>query len=1482
MIQSLQGVSSLFRPEDEDFSPKMKSDIQFHRLLCLLGAVLVLLLGSLYAAYNPTAYNSLWARLGIAGLFAGLFAASYRVESLRRNYVGWMRGLLYVLMGWFTIVAALTGFAGDYDMGVLLLYAILPGVVGVGTRSRGPVLRFLGVGFLLGTLGAVIGPASLAQTLVLSGSLATVALVEGIALQAWLSTRLALEEREAQLRSINENISDGIYRSTPEEGLVYANQAFAEMFGYQKAEELYEADPRQMYACPETRDRLREQARNEGGFGPTEVELERKDGTRFTALLSATVLRDEEGAVKCYDGAITDITERKRAEEQLRERETRLRGLANSIPGVVYQFYARPDGTYGHHFVSEHAEEVLGISADPEGFQERVIERVPDSHREELMQSIERAAEEKTPWQFEAPFVKPSGEQIWLLGTSTPDAREEELVYNGVILDVTERKEAEQALRKERNRLETLFQNLPSPVVHGRPDENGRLRVQAVNEAFEETFGGEQSEIQGEDVQDLIVPPGEQESADSIRRRLLAGRPVDREVQRKAADGLRDFRVQVALRQGETGPVEGYAIYTDITEQKEIRRKLRESEQRYRTLTEHFPNGAVGVYDHDLRYTLAAGAAFDETLPPSDHLEGTRMPKVFPEETVADIEPLFRAAIEDGTTDSVETTFNGRNWKVWATPLHDAEGEIFAGLSFAQDVTEQKEREKHPRRTTARLETLFEGSPDMITVHDIEGNLVDPNPRVMEKTGYDEKELLDMKVWDLDQAAEPEKARALWEGMEAGDRRRVEGRYRRKDGATFPVEVHIQRLDLDGEVRFMAISRDISELKHREQVLRNRQDKVEALYAATDRLLRAEGEDEVGTAILELIRETLGYPGVSVRFARDGWLVPTHVTPEAEEFMPERPPIEIEGESTVAELYREQRTLAVEDAQFQDDPIDFGETRAAAAVPMGRHGLIGLTDREPGPIDSFDLRLIEILGAHATVVLDRIERKQRLRRERDLLDRIFETSPAAIAQLDADGKIVRASERIEDVLGLDREEVRDHAFNDPAWGITAPDGSPISEENLPFARVMSTEEPVYDVEHAIEWPDGTRRLLSVSGAPLLAPEDGLEGAVFHVEDVTERRAAERALRRSEQRFRGVFENAAIGIAILDGDGQLLDVNPALGKMTGHDPEELQGHHFAEVTYPDDLEADRQRYEELMAGKRDRYQMEKRFVRKGGEVFWGRLTVSRHEGSEDGQVVGMVEDIDDQKRYERDLRAAKEEAERMNRMKSAFLANMSHEIRTPLTSIIGFAEAIGEEVSGTDEGVVPRFARLIAKSGRRLLETLDGVLNLSKLEAGELEVAAEPTDLATEVEEATELFEPQAEEAGLELHAETGGGAAWAQADERGLRMVLQNLISNALKYTDEGGQVRVRAREEETAAVLEVEDTGIGMAQETVPELFEPFRQESEGLGREYEGSGIGLAVTKRAVDEMEGSIDVETEKGEGTCFTIRLPRATEAEPKER
>jgi len=342
---------------------------------------------------------------------------------------------------------------------------------------------------------------------------------------------------------------------------------------------------------------------------------------------------------------------------------------------------------------------------------------------------------------------------------------------------------------------------------------------------------------------------------------------------------------------------------------------------------------------------------------------------------------------------------------------------------------------------------------------------------------------------------------------------------------------------------------------------------------------------------------------------------------------------------------------------------------------------------------------------------------------------------------------------------------------------------------------------------------------------------------------------------------------------LDPPGPRIEyVNPAFEEMTGYRNDEVVGRNPRLLQGPDtDRDVLDSLRDALVNGKP--WEGEAVNYRKDGtpyRVHWSVAPVYARDG-EIMHWVSVQRDVTEARQREQELKDAKEAAEEAARLKSALLANMSHEIRTPLTSIIGFAEALGDDPEERDLPTT-RFAELIEKSGQRLLKTLDAVLTLSKLEAGRMDLAEEPINVRVKVQEIAEQFGEQAAEADVNLHVDENETSVCAKCDEGALQIVLHNLVSNAIKYTKPGGQVRIKTYERDGGTILEVQDSGIGMDKEEVDELFEPFRQASEGMDREYEGTGLGLAVTKEAVKQMGGTIEVETEKGEGTRFIVFLP----------
>ena len=389
---------------------------------------------------------------------------------------------------------------------------------------------------------------------------------------------------------------------------------------------------------------------------------------------------------------------------------------------------------------------------------------------------------------------------------------------------------------------------------------------------------------------------------------------------------------------------------------------------------------------------------------------------------------------------------------------------------------------------------------------------------------------------------------------------------------------------------------------------------------------------------------------------------------------------------------------------------------------------------------------------------------------------------------------------------------------------------------------------------------------------------GKEVVVAFALDISERHAADEALRESERRFRLVAENARDVVMLHDAEGNTLWASPSVAEVFGRTLEQVCTLSAFDVIHPEDVEAVHAHHTNLINGT-NCGPITYRVRHADGHYVWMETLV---QAIYDGDVLTRIQsssrDVTEQVARNRELKRAKQDAEEADHLKSALLANMSHEIRTPLTAIIGFAEVLKEELGSTHH---QRFATLIHDSSRRLMQTLDSVLQLSKLEAGIVTLNSKPIDLAAEVLDTVELMRPHAEARGVDLQMTADPSLPRGEWDDGAVHRIVQNLVGNAIKFTEDGGEVRVNVQHDDDRAQVNVADTGIGIDDAFLTDIFEPFRQESAGMGRSHEGSGLGLAIVRRLVEVMDGTISVDSEKGVGTTFTVRLPLTT-GQPRSR
>ena len=424
-----------------------------------------------------------------------------------------------------------------------------------------------------------------------------------------------------------------------------------------------------------------------------------------------------------------------------------------------------------------------------------------------------------------------------------------------------------------------------------------------------------------------------------------------------------------------------------------------------------------------------------------------------------------------------------------------------------------------------------------------------------------------------------------------------------------------------------------------------------------------------------------------------------------------------------------------------------------------------------------------------------------------------------------------------------------------------------------------------EVQHYEEWfdyGDGSRRFVRVAYSPYIEIDGSITGVLASLHDLTELKQIEESLRKSEERLSRYFDQPLLGMAISNPDKSWQDVNSCLCNMLGYSHDEMLQKTWAEITHPEDLEANLIKFNQALAGELEGYVMDKRFVRKNGEIIHTIISVQcfRNPDRTANYFVLMVQDISDRKRAEVQLQLTNEELSRATRLKDEFLANMSHELRTPLNSILGMTEAMQEQIFGSINEQQRKALQTVERSSDHLLALINDILDVAKIESGQIELDLTPTDVASLCQSSLAFIKQQALKKRIQLEVKLPQNLPDQMLDERRIRQVLINLLNNAMKFTPEGGRITLEAstyQDQEPSHTNDwlrfaITDTGIGIAPENINKLFQPFIQIDSALNRQYSGTGLGLALVKQMVELHGGKVGLTSELGVGSCFMIDLP----------
>jgi PAS domain S-box-containing protein len=516
----------------------------------------------------------------------------------------------------------------------------------------------------------------------------------------------------------------------------------------------------------------------------------------------------------------------------------------------------------------------------------------------------------------------------------------------------------------------------------------------------------------------------------------------------------------------------------------------------------------------------------------------------------------------------------------------------------------------------------------------------------------------------------------------------------------------------------------------------------------------------------------------------------------------------------------------------------------------------------------------------------------------------FDSAPVGIFESTTDGFLISANKTIATMLGYEspddliyhRNKLRKPLYVDP-------------EVREKLVQALFEQGVIQDYECQWYRKDGSTIWLTGNGRVIPDANGGrhFEGLLY---DISERKLAQEQLAQVKSQLEFVL-NSATGVSIISTDvqGRIMIFNPGAEHMLGYRSAEMIGqtcdvlHHEPEVAEKQrDLASNLHRRVsrlDVFVGNARQGGHETRewtYVRKDGRHLTVSLTVTGIRNAQH-ELIGFLAiaiDITDQKRAEHERAGLEQQLRRKNleleretrraiaasKMKSEFLANMSHELRTPLNGIIGFTEMLHDEVIGPTPPEQKEYLTDILASARHLLQLINDILDLSKIEAGKMEFQPEDIDLEAVIQEVCGILKSLSEKKELRVETNVDPQCRLVHLDPRKLKQVLYNYLSNAIKFTPEGGTIHIQAVRETTETFrIEVKDTGIGIKEEALKDLFVEFQQLDSSAAKRYQGTGLGLALTKRIVEAQNGSVGVDSVEGEGSRFYAILPVGTDPHP---
>jgi PAS domain S-box-containing protein len=1194
-----------------------------------------------------------------------------------------------------------------------------------------------------------------------------------------------------------------------------------------------------------------------------------------------------------------ELAIRKRIETTLKESEERYAALAAAAPVGIFCTDTRGQCIY----INDRYSQITGLTAAlarNQGWEQRLH---PED-RDWVLAKWENFVKNQAPFELEYRFQSPDGKVTWVYGQSVPerDGFGQLIGYVGTITDISDRKRTESALQQSEERYVTLVEAAPVGIF--RTDVLGNCIY--VNDHWCLMSGLTPKSALGSGWRTGLHPDDRDAIATEWYESAQENRPFQLEYRFQRPDGKVTwvYGQSVSELNGE-GQIVGYVgTVTDISDRKQAERMLQELNQKLENKVKERTQQLSQV--NSLQRAILDGADYSIiSCSPDGIIEtfnaaATRMlgyqatemiGKVTPailhdaQEVIAranllsaelgrEIPPgfeVFVAQARQGIISETEWTYirkDGSKFPISlsVTALKDPHQQIIGFLGIAKDITERKRAEAELKKVSERLALSLKSAEIGCWEWDILNNIIIWDDRMYELHGVTPKSDFHL-LYDI------------WiNGLHPDDRAYTK---------TLIQEAILGKVEYDSEFRVIHPDGSIHFIKAYGVVARDAQGDPQSMIGINfDISDRKQAEIELQKVIQELSAFKLALDQSAIVAITNSQGVITYVNDRF---------CEISGYSR-NELLGQTHHLVNSNYHSSEFFQELWQTIARGEIWRGevcnrtknnhrywvQSTIVPFLDAQGLPFQYLAIRFD---------ITDRKLAEAAIQQENAFRRQIVENMTEGLCVFHAVDEFPLLhftvwNQQMQEITGYSLKEI-----SRLGWYQSLLTELEVQAQAIARMTRMQQGENLMAEEWEIQRQDGQRRTVSISTS-ILSVNDERIYTLALIQDITERKHTELENLLLKERLEFLLSSSPAMIYSCKpfGDYAATFMSQNIEAILGYKPEQFlsESGFWTKHIHPDDTSRIFSELSHLF--EKNTHQHEYRFLHRDGYYVWIRdeLRLVRDQEGNPVEIVGYFADISERKKIEQIIKKQNEELARATRLKDEFLANMSHELRTPLNAILGMTEGLQDQVFGLINEEQLKALQTIEKSGSHLLALINDILDIAKIESGQIKLDLNPVSIDSLCQSSLTFIKQQALQKRIEIEIKQSLNLPDLLIDERRIRQVLINLLNNAVKFTpNEGkitlevshqrgnGQVEAEALSSQNYVQIAVIDTGIGISPENIKKLFQPFIQIDSDLNRQYQGTGLGLALVKRIVELHRGQVELTSEVGHGSCFTIKLPCIT-------